>query len=376
MSKNTFPTDYKQIKRRMTAFDPTAGYQETRNNLNGHVSKLSPYITHGVLPLREVFTHYFQNYPLTDAYKYLQELTWREFFQRAWWNHGEDIFTDLRRQQPNAERTGVPKALVEADTGINSIDNQLQQLDDTGYVHNHARMWIASLACNIGQFHWWEPSRWFYYHLLDGDPASNMINWQHVAGSASYNLYWFNQHNVNKYSPMDQSDNWLDTSYEKIKQLDISIPQQVTVNANLSLETDLPETDKPDIDTDKPILLYHNFHLDPEWRNDMDANRILIFEPEHFEKFPVSQKVIDFILSLGQNIPDLQIYVGRPEELDLERSPAVYTKAHQAYTHWPGEKDKRDIIFRSVDDSDVGLVFTPYWKEHCYPRLKRLRDDE
>lgn len=370
-----FPTDYDKIEKRLHRFDPTDGYQQARNHLDGHVSRLSPYITHGVLPLRKVFTHYFQRHPLSSAYKFLQELTWREFFQRVWWNHGDDIFSDLRREQPQVERRGVPEALVQADTGVEAVNDQLEQLVDVGYVHNHARMWIASLACNIGQFHWWEPSRWFYYHLLDGDPAANMINWQWVAGSASYSKYWFNQHNVNKYAERKQEDTWLDTSYEQIKKLDLDIPQSLKAAEDIQLNTELPDTDVPEIDTDKPLLLYHNFHLDPKWRQDMEANRVLVLEPDHFDRFPVAEQVLDFILAVSQNISGLQVYTGTPSDLPLGDVPSVHTKHHQAFQHWPGQKDKRDIIFRSIDDSDVGLVFTPYWKEHCYPRLKELSEN-
>ena len=372
MKTPQFPTEYTQIVDRMRTFDPTKSYQSTRNNIDGDVSYLSPYITHGVLPLRNVFSYYFTEYELYDAYKYLQELTWREFFQRVWWNHGDDIFTDLRREQPQVKRTGVPEALDNAETGIDAIDSQLTALKSNGYVHNHARMWIAAIACNIGQFHWWEPSKWFYYHLLDGDPASNMINWQWVAGSASYNKYWFNQDNVNKFATALQNDTWIDTSYDAIKQLDITIPDNVTSTAELNLNTDLPSTQKPQLDPSKPLYLYHNFHLDPEWRQGVDANRVFVLEPDHFKRFPVSENVMDFILDLADNIDGLEIFVGEPADLSTDRFPAVRTKAHQAYTHWPGKKDKRDIIFRSVDDNDVGLVFTPYWKDHCYPRLKEL----
>jgi deoxyribodipyrimidine photo-lyase len=360
----------------MESFDPTESYQQTRNSLDGDVSRLSPYITHGVLPLRKVFTYYFENYQLTDAYKFLQELVWREFFQRVWWNHGDDIFADMRRAQPEANREGIPKALVNANTGIDAIDKQITNLYESGYVHNHARMWIASLACNLAEFSWWQPSVWFYYHLLDGDPAANMLNWQWVAGSMSYNLYWFNQGNVNKYAPNTQHDTWVDTSYENIKNGDFNTPKNMTESADMNLKTDLPNTKKPDIDTSKPIYLYHNFHLDPQWRQDTDANRILVLEPEHFQSLPVSDRVLQFILDLAGNIADIQVHVGTPDDLPLDDVPKVRTKAHQTYQHWPGTKDKRDIIFRSVADEDVGLVFTPYWKNYCYPRLKKLANNK
>jgi len=371
--KPDFPTDYSKIEQRFKNFDPTESYQETRNYVDGDVSYLSPYITHGVLPLRRVFTYYFKNFELTSAYKFLQELTWREFFQRVWWNKGDDIFTDVRREQPEVNNEKIPKPILEANTKIKAIDQQIEQLYDTGYVHNHARMWIASLVCNFAKSYWQLPSKWFYYHLLDGDPASNMLNWQWVAGSFSHKKYWFNQWNVNKYSKIKQQDTFLDMSYDEIKNYEYNLPDEYSNLKQPDLKTPLPESDEIKLDEDKPLLLYHNFSLDPLWHEDKDANRILVLEPSHFEKLPVSENVMNFILDLAKNIEDIQIFVGEVDDLaDFEKFDEVEHKAHPAFKHFPGTAETRDIIFRSVDDHQVGEVFTPYWKNHCYPRLKQL----
>jgi len=371
--KPDFPTDYSKIEQRFKNFDPTESYQETRNYVDGDVSYLSPYITHGVLPLRRVFTYYFKNFELTSAYKFLQELTWREFFQRVWWNKGDDIFTDVRREQPEVNNEKIPKPILEANTKIKAIDQQIEQLYDTGYVHNHARMWIASLVCNFAKSYWQLPSKWFYYHLLDGDPASNMLNWQWVAGSFSHKKYWFNQWNVNKYSKTEQQDTFLDMSYDEIKNYEYNLPDKFSNLKQPNLKTPLPESDEIKLDEDKPLLLYHNFSLDPLWHEDKDANRILVLEPSHFEKLPVSENVMNFILDLAKNIEDIQIFVGEVDDLaDFEKFDEVEHKAHPAFKHFPGTAETRDIIFRSVDDHQVGEVFTPYWKNHCYPRLKQL----
>lgn len=368
-----FPTDYQKIKQRLVEFDPTESYQDTRNFVDGNVSYLSPYITHGVLPLRKVFSYYFQNYDLYDAYKFLQELTWREFFQRVWWNKGNDIFDDLRREQPEVEREKIPKPILEANTGIVAIDKQIEQLYEVGYVHNHARMWIASLVCNFSKTYWSLPAKWFYYHLLDGDPALNMLNWQWVAGSFSHNKYWFNQWNVNKYGKTDQKDTFLDLSYEKIKNYEYDLPDAFSNLVDPDLSINLPKSDEIELEQGKPLLLYHNFALDPTWQQDISANRVLILEPSHFDKLPVSEKVMNFILDLANNIDNLQIFVGEVNELPgIEQMDKIYYKPHPSFQHFPGQAERRDIIFRSVDDSKVGEVFTPYWKEHCYPRLKQL----
>ena len=102
---------------------------------------------------------------------------------------GNAIFTDLKQDQPKVDHHELPTAIEHAKTGIDAIDNGIKELYQTGYMHNHARMYTAMLTCNIAQAHWLSPAKWMYYHLLDGDLASNMLSWQWVAGSFSSKKY-------------------------------------------------------------------------------------------------------------------------------------------------------------------------------------------
>jgi deoxyribodipyrimidine photo-lyase len=90
----------------------------------------------------------------------------------------------------------------------------VEELKQTGYMHNHLRMYVAAIACNIGHSHWHLPARWMYYHLLDADWASNALSWQWVAGSFSSKKYYANQENINKYCHTQQRNTFLDVSYE------------------------------------------------------------------------------------------------------------------------------------------------------------------
>ena len=83
-------------------------------------------------------------------------------------------------KQRNVVDSQLPEAVVKAETGIKMLDQAIKNLYETGYVHNHARMWIASLVC-VGQTKWQIPAKWLYYNLLDGDPASNNLSWQWFA---------------------------------------------------------------------------------------------------------------------------------------------------------------------------------------------------
>ena len=102
--------------------------------------------------------------------------------------------------QVSVEHRGIPVSVTMGSTGIDGIDDAIRELYRTGYMHNHCRMYTASLTCNIARSHWHQPARWMYYHLLDGDWASNACSWQWVAGANSRKKYYANQQNVNTYT--------------------------------------------------------------------------------------------------------------------------------------------------------------------------------
>ena len=209
----TFPVSYTEIKERIDTINPIA-YAKTRNFIDGAVTKLSPYISRGVISLPMIKDAILNKFNRYQAEKLLQELAWREYWQRVWEEKGDEIFVDLKQEQTLVQSKNIPSAILHASTGIDAIDQSIQELYQTGYMHNHCRMYVASITCNIAQCHWLKPSQWMYYHLLDGDPASNSLSWQWVAGTFSSKKYYCNQENINKYCYTHQRNTFLDESYE------------------------------------------------------------------------------------------------------------------------------------------------------------------
>ncbi len=204
-------------------------------------------------------------------------------------------------------------------------------------MHNHVRMYIASVTCNVGKVYWLQPSQWMYYHLLDGDIASNTCSWQWVAGSFSGKQYYCNQANVNRYTKSKQRDTFLDKPYPELVKM--KIPETLQKTTSLKLVTKLPQTKLSVIDTGKPTLIYTSYNLDPLWRKDEDVNRILLLEPSHFKKFPVRENVIKFIMRLSKNIPGIRVYAGEIEgitnlyESKTSQLKNIISKEHPAFTH-------------------------------------------
>lgn len=363
---SSFPTDIKRIWERVMAIDP-AKYAKTRNHLSGAVTYLSPYISRGVISTRQVYEAMLaKGYTLWQMEKLVSELAWRDYFQQVYKSMGEKMFSDIKQPQPGVMHHQMLLAIANGTTGIQAIDNGIQNLKETGYMHNHLRMYAASIACNIGKAHWSQPAAWMYYHLLDGDLASNTCSWQWVAGSFSSKKYYCNQENINKYTGSIQSNTFLDHSYEVLPTMEV--PHELTVADDLPLTTQLPATTAIRVSGQKPILLYNHYNLDPTWRSEENADRILVLEPSHFEKYPVSQQVIQFVLDLAKNINGLQLYVGELADLwqqlgmnEHEAGKLAIHKEHPAFLHYPGRRESRTWLAPAVQGYFPS--FFAFWKK-------------
>jgi len=366
INKPIFPTEYAAILERIQAIDPIK-YAQTRNYLNGRITYLAPYLSRGVISLPQILNTILQKgFPIKAAEKLIQELAWREYYQRVWQDKNELIWKDLKNNQNEVNHHSMIESIQNATTGITAIDNAIKEFYETGYLHNHIRMYLASLVCNIGKAHWLAPSSWMYYHLLDGDIASNNCSWQWVAGAFSSKKYYCNQENINKYTFSNQIDTFLDAPYEALTSMPIPLSLQTT--KDLVLKTNLPATKLPVIDISLPTLLYNSYNLDPLWRAKEQVNRILLLEPTHFNKYPVSDKVIEFIIDLSKNISGIEVYVGTVADIEniykkanLAPDNYIISKEHPAFIHYPGIKDARDWMFPSV--TGYYGSFFGYWKK-------------
>ena len=184
-------------------------YGRSRNHLNGSVTRLSPYIRHGVLTLSEVRDAVFAQLKANkqqrdEGGKLINELGWRDFWQRMWIDLGDRIHDDQEDHKtglnPSDYQQNLPDDIREGRTGLACMDGFRNELVSHGWLHNHARMWMASYLVHWRRVHWSVGAKWFLEHLLDGDPASNHLSWQWVASCFSHKPYFFNRQNLDRYS--------------------------------------------------------------------------------------------------------------------------------------------------------------------------------
>ena len=179
---------------RLADFVPRAGraYAAERNLDRGpqdrtNVSALSPWVRHRLVTERDVVEAALQRHSLDAASKFVQEVYWRTYW-KGWLELRPSVWTRYSAAvEPALAGLSVAQrasfdAAVTGRTGIEGFDDWARELVDIGYLHNHARMWFASIWIFTLRLPWQLGADFFMRHLLDGDPASNTLSWRWVAG--------------------------------------------------------------------------------------------------------------------------------------------------------------------------------------------------
>jgi deoxyribodipyrimidine photo-lyase len=362
-----FPPGRSSALERLARVDAHA-YARSRNHLRGAVARLSPYLTHGIISLPEVVEAVG-----LGAGKFVQELAWREFFALVHLREGRQIFADRfgtqPRRTPNAGPRTLPVALQRGETGIAALDVAIRNLVEGGYLHNRERLWLAAVVCHLAGADWRAGAAWFYYHLLDGDLASNTLSWQWVAGSGSAKPYLADQANLNRFSDHAQHGTFLDHPLAEL--LTRPVPEVLRASAPLTLPPELPDLPEPDHDPQQPLLLYHPWGLDPDWRAGEAGERWLLLEPALFSRHPMSRGRLAWLLAVAERIPGLRVAVADAPPLLRARLAAVaegraapvHHRDHPAVAHWPGDPDPWPTAFaQRWLDSAAPRSFSAFWK--------------
>ncbi len=194
--------------RRLDAFVSRAGrdYPVSRNFDRGpgrhtNVSMLSPYLRHRLVTERDVIAAVLAKHRFADAEKFVQEVMWRTYW-KGWLEMRPAVWS---RYEAALIATDIDTSLLVAaeagQTGIAGFDDWARELAETGYLHNHARMWFASIWIFTLGLPWALGADFFLRHLIDGDPASNTLSWRWVAGlHTSGKTYLATPGNIERYT--------------------------------------------------------------------------------------------------------------------------------------------------------------------------------
>ena len=180
----------------LAAFLPKAGTSYARNRnfdlgagQHKHVSQLSAYIKRRIITEEDVLKKVLSAHSLNEAGKFIDEIFWRTYFKgwlesrpHIWMQYCADVHHLTHELQTQSGLRDRWAAACLGETGIDCFDAWAKELAETGYLHNHARMWFASIWVYTLQLPWQLGADFFLRHLLDGDAASNTLSWRWVVG--------------------------------------------------------------------------------------------------------------------------------------------------------------------------------------------------
>jgi deoxyribodipyrimidine photo-lyase len=174
---------------RLEHFAPQTGtnYTATRNTDEGpgqrkNVSILSPYLRFRMITEEEVLSTTLDYFNFTTAEKFIQEVLWRAYF-KGYLETRPQIWTNYLHELEMLNRNNKDyEDAINGTTGIDCFDHWVHELKTIGYLHNHARMWFASIWMFTLKLPWQLGADFMYRHLIDGDPSSNTLSWRWVGG--------------------------------------------------------------------------------------------------------------------------------------------------------------------------------------------------
>ena len=173
---------------------------ENRSN----VSCLSPYITHGIISEKEIINKSLNKFSFAKNEKFIQEVLWRTYW-KGWLelrpNVWDDYLIELKKIKEELKDNKEYLNAIEGKTNIECFNVWVNELKENNYLHNHTRMWFASIWIFTLELPWQLGAEFFMQHLYDGDAASNTLGWRWVAGIQTQGKHYLaSEWNIKKFT--------------------------------------------------------------------------------------------------------------------------------------------------------------------------------
>ena len=295
-----FPTTRKNALRKLDDFieNNILGYTKLRNFDFGiqnrkNISCLSPYVSHGIISEIEIINKVLKKHLFNKTEKFIQEVLWRIYW-RGWLELRPMVWNDylIKLKVLNEEYKTNKNYLnaIKGETNIQCFNDWVNELKETNYLHNHTRMWFASIWIFTLELPWELGAEFFLKHLYDGDSASNTLGWRWVAGIQTPGKHYVaSEWNIKKFT---------NNRYEKIRLNESAVP----IKNNKTYTTSKKDFINPKIDDGKILLIFDN-NLSFEFSDfrDKKFKKILIVNSNEDRKILLSDNIVKFKESLFQD---------------------------------------------------------------------------
>jgi len=255
---------------------------EKRSN----VSCLSPYITHGIISEQEIIKKSLSKYSFSKNEKFIQEVLWRTYW-KGWLelrpNVWEDYLIELNKIREEFKHNQNYTNAINGKTNIECFNHWVIELKENNYLHNHTRMWFASIWIFTLELPWQLGAEFFMQHLYDGDSASNTLGWRWVAGIQTQGKHYLaSEWNIKKFTNNRFNNIKLnENAPPKISRKNYSIIKQDFSNKNIN---------------DRNLLIFENnlsFET-TDFQNNIFKKIYLISNKNENRSIKLSEKVIKF----------------------------------------------------------------------------------
>ena len=258
-----------------------------------NISCLSPYITHGVINELEVIDKSLKKFSFSKNEKFIQEVLWRVYW-KGWLelrpNVWSDYLIELDKIKIEFKNNQNYLDAIEGKTEINCFNQWVNELKENNYLHNHTRMWFASIWIFTLELPWQLGAEFFMKHLYDGDPASNTLGWRWVAGVQTQGKHYLaSEWNINKFT---------NNRFKNIKLNENATPifsdKTYPVNKKDFLNSEILE--------DKTLLIFEN-NMTFEFSDfkEHKFKKILLVSNDANRTIKLSEKVLKFKANLLEN---------------------------------------------------------------------------
>jgi len=267
-------------------------YSKLRNfdygpNNRSNISCLSPYITHGIISELEVIKKSLNKFSFSKNEKFIQEVLWRVYW-KGWLELRPNVWTDylneLKKIRKEFENNSNFKNALKGNTEIECFNEWVNELKENNYLHNHARMWFASIWIFTLELPWQLGAEFFMKHLYDGDSAANTLGWRWVAGIQTLGKnYLANEWNIKKFT---------NNRFNNIKLIE-NAPPKISGKSYSALKL---EFDNPQNFEDRNLLIFENnlSFENTDFNNQKFQKIILISNKNENRSIKLDEKVLKF----------------------------------------------------------------------------------
>jgi len=216
-----------------------------------NISCLSPYITHGIISELELIKKSLSKFSFTKNEKFIQEILWRTYW-KGWLELRPNVWTDylneLKKIREEFKDNADYKNAIEGKTNIECFNEWVNELKKNNYLHNHARMWFASIWIFTLNLPWQLGSEFFMKHLYDGDAAANTLGWRWVAGiqtqgknylASEWNIKKFTNNRFNNIKLKESAPPKINDKTYSASKLEFNNPQNIENKDLLIFENNL-----------------------------------------------------------------------------------------------------------------------------------------